>query len=58
MPDSIESNCVLWLNKIMQTVLTCVESECELYSKQVKLKHFKHPLARFVYLFLLNFSQA
>lgn len=55
MPDSIESNCVLWLNKIMQTVLTCVESECELYSKQVKLKHFKHPLARFVYLFLLNF---
>lgn len=34
MPNSLETTCVLWLNKIMKTILDCVEYECELYMKQ------------------------
>jgi calmodulin-regulated spectrin-associated protein len=37
MPDSCETNCVLWLNKVMQSVLCKVECECELFSKQSTL---------------------
>lgn len=34
-PSSLEHKCSLWLNKIMQTVLQCVQTECETYAKQV-----------------------
>lgn len=38
MPTNIETTCVLWLNKIMKTVLNCVDNECDSYAKQVITK--------------------
>ena len=37
MPESLESTCKLWLNKITKTFLNTVESECESYAKQSSL---------------------
>ncbi len=34
-PTDLETTCILWLNKVIQTVLSCINSECELYAKQV-----------------------
>lgn len=37
MPNSLESTCALWLNKITKSVLSSVENECESYAKQSSL---------------------
>ena len=34
-PTSLEGTCILWLNKVMRSVLDCVQAECEQYAKQV-----------------------
>jgi hypothetical protein len=35
LPNNLEQLCVFWLNKITQTFLYTIDSECELFSKQV-----------------------
>lgn len=35
LPTNLESICLFWLNKITQTFLYIIDSECESYSKQV-----------------------
>ncbi len=35
MPTDLETTCILWLNKVTHTVLSCINIECELYAKQV-----------------------
>jgi hypothetical protein len=34
MPTNLETTCVLWLNKVVQSVLSLVQNECDMYAKQ------------------------
>jgi hypothetical protein len=35
LPTDLESICLFWLNKVVQTFLFTIDSECDLYSRQV-----------------------
>ena len=38
----LESTCLFWLNKIIQTFLYALDNECELYSRQLNIKCQPH----------------
>ncbi len=40
LPTDLESICVFWLNKVVQTFLYTIDNECEVYSKQVSFFFF------------------
>jgi hypothetical protein len=35
LPTDLESICLFWLNKVVQTFLFTIDSECDSYSRQV-----------------------
>ena len=42
LPTNLESICLFWLNKVVQTFLYTIDSECELYSRQMNIKCQPH----------------